>query len=202
MSTTHAPADDPAAILTQCWELLADGAASSRSPYHLAAVATLNGSGPDVRTVVLRVADAASRSLIFHTDLRSPKVAHVEAAQSLAWLFYDPSRKVQIRARGRASVHRDDDVAQERWRASSALSRRCYLGARPGSASPTATSGLPAHLAHRAPGGEESEAGRDNFAAVRCEVDELDWLHLHVHGHRRARLRYRDGGWQARWVAP
>ena len=187
-----------------CFVQLARAVRDRRSAFHLAVLASTGLDGfPAARTVVLRAADGASRSLRVHTDRRSPKAAELAADPRVALLFYDPQARLQFRFRAYATLHADDATAHDVWTGVAATSRRCYLGLAPGTPSATPISGLPADLEARAPSPGESAAGRPNFAVVQARLRGLDWLHLAAGGHRRARFDWpEDGAPTATWVAP
>jgi hypothetical protein len=183
-----------AQISEKAWELLGEGAARTASPFHTPALATLDSSGPQIRTVVLRQADCDDAALVVHTDRRSPKYRQLEAAAQVAVLFYDTPRKLQLRVNGMASLHVDDALADARWRASRHSSRQCYRLAHP-----------PGERLQRQPIGAApliKGSGRDNFAVIRIAVTDLDWLYLQATGHRRAHFEYIDGAWHGAWLAP
>ena len=141
--------------------------------------------------------------IICHTDTRSPKVSQIRAHADVAWLFYDPADKVQLRLEGRATIHTDDALKEEQWAASNLSSRRCYLAP---SAPSTVTEGpspnLPEAFLDRVPDEPESEAGRDHFAVVRTRIRRMEVLHLAASGHRRAEFLWTDDGQSARWLEP
>jgi hypothetical protein len=58
-------------------------------------------------------------------------------------------------------------------------------------------------LENRDPSEAESEAGRQNFAVVVCQVRQIDWLFLTPYGHRRANFTWNGSG-QLRtcWLVP
>jgi len=190
-------------LLQQCWGHLEEGAGSARSPFHTAVLATVEDGAPRLRTVVLRAADRALSRVLCHTDVRSAKVRQIGKGAPVSWLLYDRERKVQLRLEGTAALHHDDALAEDRWRASAAGSRRCYL-VEPGPGAPLEAPGstLPEDLRERRPAAEETEAGRMNFAVVAADIEAIDCLHLTSDGHRRARFRRRDGRWQGDWIAP
>jgi hypothetical protein len=161
---------------------------------HTPAVATTGLDGrPQVRTVVLRGLDVASRSLRFHTDRRSGKFGELSADPRIAVLGYDAGRKVQLRIGGVATLHADSDVAERAWAGSRPMSMMCYRQARsPGSALFTAQiddATLP--------------DGRENFTVVVVTITEVEWLYLAAQGHRRARFTWGpDEALSATWLAP
>ena len=111
------------AINDLIWQSLEAGAKSKQHPWNLGSfttVETVNGNSirPMSRTVVLRRADRAARSLDLFTDLRSEKVEHLESSDSAApvcWLFYEASTKIQLRLQGRAEII-DGEEADAEWR--------------------------------------------------------------------------------------
>ena len=176
-------------------ERLAAAASDRRSPMHTPVVATADA---DARVMVLRAFDPASWTLRFHTDLRSPKVAAIEADRRIAVVAYDRDARVQLRLRGAARIEQAGVAVDAAWAESTNFARRCYLGAGPGAASEGPTSGLPEQFEGVEPGDAELLPARGNFALLLVEVAEIDWFSLAHTGHRRA-LVTRDGG---QWITP
>ncbi|MEO0632382.1 MAG: pyridoxamine 5'-phosphate oxidase family protein [Planctomycetota bacterium] len=192
------------AVLETVWTELEIGAAKAKHGFHQPVIATVSPDGtPSARTVVLRKADRASGIVACHTDARAPKLDHLRAQPTATWCFYDKGRRIQVRATGAVSLHTDDAIAEEHWRRSPTRSRRCYLApAVPGSATDHVSPNLPEALRDREPTHEESEAGRPNFAVLRCTLHTLDYLELHHAGHARARFTRKGDGWEGTWVEP
>lgn len=191
--------DDLPETLSESWRLVARGVTDRRSPFHHPIVATIGLDGrPRARTVILRGCDAASRSMRFHTDARSEKIAEIGQDPRVALHFYDPGAKIQVRIEGRASLHREDAVADAAWAGSRLFSRQCY-GVAPAPGAPIDQGGdfaLPETTE------EATAGGRANFVAVVVSVERLEWLYLAAAGHRRAAFSWRDGNLQAGWRAP
>lgn len=187
------------ATLAEAWRVVEEGPRDRRSPFHAPTLATIGADGrPRARTVVLRGADPAVRTLRFHCDRRSDKAAELEADGRAALHGYDPAAKVQIRLEGRASLHLDDAVADAAWAGSRPVSRLCY-GTVPGPGAVLAHGGgyaLPEDEAQAA-------AGRENFAAVQVRVERIEFLYLAFAGHRRARFAWDEAGrLDAAWLVP
>lgn len=174
---------DAAATWQRVAAALVAAAASSRHPFHLLSVATVDAAGAAAaRTVVLRGFDAANREVRFHTDIRSGKAAAIrrDARVSLHW--YAPHTKPQIRIPATASLHHADDIAFQAWRASPPMSRACYTAAHaPGE--PLAS--FPAAPSAPAAG---DDTGLANFCVVRCRFESVELLALHAAGHQRVRI--------------
>lgn len=184
----------PEAILSDCWARLSAGATDAGSAFHTPVVAISHEeTGASVRTVVLRRVDPAQRLLFFHTDRRSPKFESLHHERKAAWLFYDPALKLQLRVLTTTTLHTEDAIAHEMWRTTPAETRALY-------GSPL-TPGTPLPGPLLSPPAPASD-GRDNFAVVRCEVVEIDWLFLHPTGHRRIRFTLDDEHVTSTWLAP
>lgn len=188
-------------------EILADIAAlfdeavrDRRSAMHTPCVVS---GDADARIMVLRGFEADDWRLRFHTDSRSPKVAAFEADPRIALLFYDREAKLQIRARGNATILREGELADSAWDQSTNFARRCYLGDAPGTRSDLPTSGLPSQFEGVEPSDQEVAVARENFALLIADVNSLDWFYLAHSGHRRAAFeRTQEGEWKGCWIAP
>jgi hypothetical protein len=195
----------PEEQLAQVWARLEGAVARAKDPFHTPVFGTVQADGGEcgLRTVVLRRAEAPLRRLVCHTDLRSSKIADLRRRSRASWLFYDRDARLQVRARGAVTVHTDDDLADEQWRAARLSSRRCYLSEPgPGEVLDGPEVTLPADLAERVPTEAEAGEGRANFAVIACSVDAIDCLMLQYRGHRRLCFSWQEGEWVSRWVAP
>lgn len=190
--------DDLDASLREVWRLLAEGPALRRNAFHMPALATVDADGhPQLRTVVLRAAEAATGTLRFHCDRRSAKAADLAARPRAALHGYDTASKIQIRVAGAARLHTDDAVADAAWAGSRAMSRVCYA------VDPAPGTALPAGDAYAQPGDDGDPAlGRPHFCAVTVTAERLDYLFLDRRGHRRAGWVRAGEGWSGRWLAP
>ena len=183
------------------WNRLVNGAVKSRDPLHTPCVATHSGNDISLRTVVLRKAIPESKELRFHTDTRSKKWQELTLNPTISALFYDAADRIQIRVKGRAELHFNNDLTTNAWQKTSLSSRRCYLtNFDPSSFTDHPTSGLPEHIEQENFTQEESEIGFQNFGIVAIQVQNIDWLWLHHAGHRRAYFDYISEHYQ--WMIP
>ncbi len=191
------------AVLKSSWKLLHEGVRNFRSPFHHAALTTIDDNKPQVRAVILREFSEKGRTLICHCDARSPKILQIRKNPNVSLFFYDPKRWLQIRLSGTASVHTDDTTAESQWEKVSVSHRINYCAEiPPGSPTEKPTAGLPDFLRDKTPKLLDVSVSRKNFAAIVCQFDEMDWLLLKLTGHIRAKFYWKDHGVDASWVIP
>ncbi|MFD1301274.1 pyridoxamine 5'-phosphate oxidase family protein [Methylobacterium marchantiae] len=190
--------DDIEASLAHLWRLLEEGPRLRRNAFHMPALATVDETGaPQLRTIVLREAEAVAGTLRFHCDRRSRKAAEIAATGRAALHGYDSASKVQIRISGTAMLHTDDALADEAWAGSLVMSRVCY-GVAPGPGVELASGD-----AYSLPETDAAIAlGRPNFCAVVVTATRLEFLFLDRRGHRRAAWTREGAGWTGTWLAP
>jgi 3-hydroxyisobutyrate dehydrogenase len=184
-----------------CWSRLVTGALKSRNPFHTPSVATLSKGEVSMRTVVLRKAYPLERELRFHTDVRSIKWDDLMINPAISALFYDADARVQLRIKGTAELHHENDITAKAWETTTLSSRKCYLTLHsPSSFTDASTSGLSEEIEQEKFTFSESEVGYANFGIVSIRVQSIDWLWLNHSGHRRAFFDYTDGSFQ--WMIP
>jgi hypothetical protein len=191
-------------ILENAWKMLLRGVRRSDDPFHWPVLGSMGQQGCNLRTVILRQILVPERRLVCHTDARAPKVDEIQASGRVAWLFYHPIEKVQLRIYGQATLHRDDSMANKQWAAAGITSRLNYATSDPpGTPVERPTSGLPDILRSKVPTLLESETVRPYFMAIACHLDAMDWLRLNILGNRRARFTWDDKDeLQATWLVP
>ncbi len=184
-----------------CWNRLVTGAIKSRNPFHTPIVATLSKGEVSMRTVVLRKALPEERELRFHTDVRSIKWDDLMINPAISTLFYDADARVQLRIKGTAELHHENDITAKAWETTTLSSRKCYLTLHsPSSFTDSSISGLSEDIEQEKFTLSESEVGYANFGIVSIRVQSIDWLWLNHSGHRRAFFDYTDGSFQ--WMIP
>jgi pyridoxamine 5'-phosphate oxidase len=194
--------NDLNASLEKAWLLIEAGAANRNMAAHTPVVATIDRAGqPQQRVMVLRAADRAHRSLRFHSDARSAKIAQTGAASVL---IYEPGEKLQLRLTGSARADVDGAESAAAWERSTQFARRCYMAeAAPGSFSPVPVSGLPAWIEGKQPTDDQLRPYRGNFGLFLVTFDTIEYLYLANTGHRRARWTWDEAsGWSGNWLVP
>lgn len=191
-------------ILKKIWKHLDLGVIDRDHPFHLGVFATICDNKPAVRVVTLRRFWRKNpRGLAFHAHISSPKIKEIEANPNVSFIFYHPQERFQARIEGAATIHQNDELADEQWEATGLFSRRCYVGEAPSTISQTPTCGFPEDLADRKPTKEESEQGRKNFVVVSSTIDSIDCMELDVKGHRRSLFVWNEKGeLETKWLTP
>ncbi len=190
-------------VLNEIWVMLKRGATRFNDPFHCPVLGTTGHNGCSLRTVILRQFILPDRILACHTDARGTKAQEIRNNNKVSWLFYHPKRKVQLRINGKAELHTDDQFADEQWAATKTTGRLDYCATQPpGTRIEKPKSGLPDFLLKKVPTLLETEKGRNNFMAVSCRIDSIDWLILRTLGHRRARFDWDGFKESATWLIP
>ena len=175
------------------WSELDRSAGDPTHPWRTPGLATLDASGPQVRTVVLRATDLAQRQLVAFSDARATKVSQLIGEQRAQWLFHDSAQRLQLRATTTVQVHQADDVVRRYWESVPESNRRNYRSLQ----SPGAVLSRPEEGRARLP-----DSAAAQFAVLCATVTELDWLWLADTGHRHARFRWQNEAWQGDWLVP
>ncbi|MGB5212833.1 MAG: pyridoxamine 5'-phosphate oxidase family protein [Anderseniella sp.] len=185
-------------VLSTVWTCLREAAAPGRSPYSIAQLATVGTDGAaKVRYVVLRQACEETGEIAFHTDVRSSKIAEINANSNVALVTADLENKTQIRLEGKARIITDGPVKRVAWDASRDHSLVLYRNPLvPGTEIAKPSDGQPGN----APA--DRDDGYENFCVVAISVTHIDWLDLSTDGHERASLVRTGSDWCGSWVAP
>ena len=219
-STPSLPAfyDSLDASLNEAWRLLADGLTDRRTAFHAPIVASIDLQGhPTARTMILRDADRAHRTLIFHADIRSAKITELRARPSVCAIAYDAEQKIQLRISGSITLHSDDEIANSAWAGSRAMSRLTYsVDDAPGTVITVPTT-LPApklEMVNDAVNDADSDAakeeldlvanlGRINFCVIVVHIASIEWVYLASQGNRRALFSWVGSeALEAAWLQP
>lgn len=194
--------------MTAIWTELIRGSAEKEHPFRMPVIGTSGGGEEEpiennMRMVVLRNVDAQERQLFFHTDIRSAKVKDLMKYPKLSWLFYHPRHQIQIRAKGSIQLHFKDKVWDDFWQMGTANSLKGYTTkVAPGTLLIDYHPSIEANLLNQTPEKGEIESGKNNFVVVSCVIEFVEWLKLSREGHQRIEFIWKNGQWQACWVAP
>lgn len=183
-------------IEKEIWQLLEQSAQSHKAPFHSGVVATAEDGLPQMRTVILRRAEAEVGKLYFHTDVRSPKVMQLKQEPRMSWLFYNAELRVQLRLQATAVVHYDDEVANHGWEHSRLASRLCYTTSSAAGTLLATPELINVNRTEVEP--ELIEIAWKNFCVIETVVQKMDWVFLNKEGNRRALFDYSSNNYQ--WI--
>lgn len=199
MTRPH-PTDRIAAaeLPARVWQELQRATVDRHHEWRTPVLASVDADGlPQARTVVLRRADADTRTLTCLTDARSPKCGDLQARPQAALVFWSQRLGWQLRVTAQATVDTTGPAVQAAWeRVRQSAAASDYLMPRPPGA-PLDPDGSPAPT---------GTSDRHHLAIVQLQVTRIDWLELHRDGHRRGRWdgsstdRAEPAGWV--WLTP
>ena len=116
-------------------------------------------------------------------------------------MFYDKEEKIQLRVKVICEINNKNLVAEESWKKTQHISRRCYLtDSGPGSISENPTSGMISKLEDFDYTMEQSEKGYEYFTVIKCKIKSIEWLYLAAKGHRRAIFDFEKN--KNNWLVP
>ena len=183
--------------LIEAENLISDGVGNSKSLFHTPVLSTFVDKTISTRTVVLREFDSKNRTLRFHTDNRSGKIEELKENSISSVHGYDPELKVQIRLKGKTSLHINDEISKKAWAKSREMSKMCYsVKDSPGIkiSSPEPFDLIKEEI--------DIELGYDNFAVLLFHYDSLEFLFLKGAGHRRSLFDWSSDQLKSSWLIP
>ena len=190
-------------IFDEIWSLLSRGVVDRSEDFRLPVVIVNKDGYSDGRIVVLRGAFKDKKILRFHTDIRSSKISALKKNNTIYFLFYNKKRKIQVRAKGFATINYKNSITEEAWKKTQIISRKCYLASQaPGTISNEPDPGYPKELEGKNPKFEETEIGFDNFCVIESKIVEMEWLYLASQGHRRALIKINEEDIETHWLTP
>ena len=181
---------EPFQIIKSEWENINLGIQKAKHDYHSFVFSTVSKNSPDSRTVILRDFDEHKPAIWFHSDRRSKKILHLEENENVSALFYDKSRKVQLRINGIADVEEDIEHNKKIWDSMRPESKLCYMG--PYAPSQKISQFEPNILKKSAHDldQEDEHLGLSRFCRIRIKIKKLDWLKLDYKGHQRLEFKF------------
>ena len=183
--------------------MLKRGVSGINDPFHCPVLGTAATGGSSLRMVILRQFILPERILVCYTDARASKVEEISRVADVSWLFYHPKRKVQLRISGKATLHGNDQFADDHWAATKIPGRLNYSTTEsPGTPVDKPSSGLPDFFINKLPTLRDSERVRKNFMAIASRIESMDWLRLSTLGNRRARFDWDGDELSAKWLIP
>ncbi len=183
--------------LLEAENLISDGVENSKSMFHTPVLSSFVEKTISTRTVVLREFDSKNRTLRFHTDSRSGKIEELKENSISSVHGYDPDLKVQIRLKGKTTLHIDNEISKKAWAESREMSKMCYsVKDSPGNkiSSPEPFDLIKEEI--------DIELGYNNFAVLYFSYDSLEFLFLKGAGHRRSLFDWSSDQLKSSWLIP
>lgn len=181
---------------TEVHDQLKRAGVDTRHKFRFFSVATLDSSTslPQSRMVVLR-SFADDWTFEFYTDHRSSKVTELKENPIISALFWDPSKRVQVRIEAEASLHNGDDLAVDRWSDVQGDAQKAYTS----ELAPGKTVDSPQE-AHEWPENFTS----DHFCVVSCKTKQFKALQISGMEHIAFQCRRQNPSdkWDKTWIVP
>ena len=181
---------EPFQILKSEWKNINLGIQKAKHDYHSFVLSTISSNGPDSRTVILRAFDEDKPTICFHSDRRSKKILHLKKNEKVSALFYDKSRKIQLRMNGLAHIVEDIKNNKKIWKSMKPESKICYMG--PYAPSQRINQFKPNTLEKSAHNlnEEDENLGLSRFCRIEIKIKKIDWLKLDYRGHQRLEFEF------------
>ena len=190
-------------VLESIFEMISRGVKEGKDDFHTMMFSNIQNNRVESRCVILRHFDKENKTLVFNTDIRSPKVEAIRKNPETHCLFYHFQEKTQLRVSTHSTIHYNDELHRAGWKNTAISSRKCYLTKyAPSQGIEKMDDGIPSHLLAKIPKADESELGKINFAVITNKIMSVDWLYLSSSGHKRARYEFNDGSINKAWLAP
>ena len=191
---------EPFQIIKSEWKNINLGIQKAKHDYHSFVFSTVLKNSPNSRTVILRDFDENKPAIWFHSDRRSKKILHLEENENVSALFYDKSRKVQLRINGIANIEEDIEHNKKIWDSIRPESKLCYMG--PYAPSQKISQFEPNTLEKSAHDldKEDEHLGLSRFCRIRITIKKLDWLKLDYKGHQRLEFKFGKRT-KTQWIA-
>ena len=191
---------EPFQIIKSEWKNINLGIQKAKHDYHSFVFSTVLKNSPNSRTVILRDFDENEPAIWFHSDRRSKKILHLEENENVSALFYDKSRKVQLRINGIADIEEDIEHNKKIWDSMKPESKLCYMG--PYAPSQKISQFEPNTLEKSAHDldKEDEHLGLSRFCRIRITIKKLDWLKLDYKGHQRLEFKFGKRT-KTQWIA-
>ena len=159
------------------WDFFQQGVKNTKSAFHFPTIATCGTKSFNLRTVVLRQVIREDNIVVFHTDIRSKKIAELKSNNKLFLHIYDKKNKIQIQAEGKAKIFYKEKINNLIWNSLSNNTKSVYLvNKTPGKK--IANQKDFKNLTH--------DEGYENFAIIKVKIYQIIFLQLSHSGNKKA----------------
>ena len=174
---------NPEEFLQAASWLIVKGISYSKHPFHEASFATAIEDSVTQRCVVIRRWVLKRRTLMFHTDYRSPKIKQVMSNPNTSLLFYSKPDKLQLRFGCVTHFHYKNRLSKYMFSLTTESQQACYRF--PYTPSSVIQEESKEQLFNKQNKQLNDQNPYDNFAVGVSNFNTLDLLYLHYKGHVR-----------------
>ncbi len=154
-------------------------------------VTTSHQHKPQARTMVLReFLSTPYPTLVFFTDIRSPKVAQIKSNPQITIHSYSPRTRTQLQFYTTGHITRKHPRFQQ-WRSQGLQRKEDYATV----ASPSQPTDQLADVTYNL------DLAGDNFAVMLCQIQSVEILAL-GQPHQRCLWNYQNQAWTKQWLIP
>ncbi|SIT08301.1 pyridoxamine 5'-phosphate oxidase family protein [Belliella pelovolcani] len=169
------------------------GALDAKHAFRFVVLGTSNQNDISQRYVVLRKVDQ-NLNLYIYTDLRSEKVKQIKHNPQVSLLCYHPQKRVQVRIKGEAELHYQNELSKELWRHVQGDAKKAYNS----KLAPGTIIQAPEE-AHSWP---EDLTNPENFCVIKIKPNNIEVLQLNGLHHIRIQFSKIEDQWQGQWLVP
>lgn len=173
------------------------GALDPKHPFRYVSLATHSQSEIDLRYVVLRKLDK-ELNFYFFSDHRTTKVEQIKNNPDIALLLYHPGKRIQVRIKGHAEIHSQNELSESFWSTVQGEAQKAYNSIIP-----------PGGIIPYPKGAYEwAEDMNDTFfSVIKINPYQIEALQLNGLTHVRARYKKTEkmndnDCWSSEWMAP
>jgi hypothetical protein len=171
-------------------EELQKGTSKKGHPFRYGTMGTVGlGTTPRLRTIVLRRI-SEDLKLVFYTDRRSKKIAHIKENNTASLLFYHPKKLLQLKIEGKATIISDTEELKKQWSEVQPASRKDY----------TTVSAPGSPISN--PDNVKYLDDKNYFCIVEIEPFKIEYLKLKRPNHLRILFSKEDGEWDGAFLVP
>ena len=181
---------------------IAKATTTAKHEFHTFTLGTVHQGAPHLRTVVFRKFEREQVNILFHTDIRSIKINHLQECPRVSLLYYGYTLRLQVSFSGLAYIEKDPELTQYQFGNSSADAQKCYAyEAQPGSKIHGKTKEELQPDIQLPLTSDQLLTAKDNFVVVRIIPDQCDVLCLHHSGYIRVRANRKPEGWESDFIS-
>ena len=182
---------------------LKEGCSEKSSEFRNFAFSNSSGEKVSSRIVVLRDFIEKNNTILFFSDLRSPKIKAILKKKATTCLFYSKKVELQMRVTTSSQLITEKDLVDKYWETVPIISRKAYLTIKPPSSnSEVRTDGLPDEFLANASSHSNAKKARENFAVVENIIKEVDVLSLSSNSYSRAKFVFQKDKIDMTWLVP